>query len=114
MIFGTFSLLGSCLGIAPDLAHPIASYLAGRLFFPGARFYKPPLSYRLAEFYTREDRRAEAIEQYEEIMRHYPAERRAYTELIALATLEGEEKKASKYAQLQARRFPSRRRRRCR
>lgn len=114
LIVGALALIASLLGIAPDLARPLAAYLgdlAGRLFFPEARFSRPPLSYRLAEFYTREGRIGEAVEQYEGIIRHYPGERRAYSELITLARLQGDEKTASRYVRLAARRFPSRGRR---
>jgi hypothetical protein len=114
VIFGALSLLCFFLGIAPDLAAPLASYLgdlAGRLFFPEARFSKPLLSYRLAEFYTLQERTEDAVAQYEEIIRHYPRERRAYSALISLARLGGDERKAAKYERLMMRRFPSRRRR---
>jgi hypothetical protein len=44
----------------------------------------PPLDYRLARFYVKEDRIEDAIDAYGRILEHYPAESDAYLEILPL------------------------------
>ncbi len=111
MIFAMGMLIAAGLFTAPETAAPIAEYIGecwGNLFFPSARFHKPPLSYILADHYNNQERYAEAIIEYQKILRFYPKERKANVELITLCKKIGEAKLAEKYERRFRKRFQSR------
>ena len=75
-----------CIVIGLFLLVPDVFALVGRLvnsfFFPGGKSSKPVLSYKLPDFYRREERYAEALDHYRRILRHYPKEARAWFGVI--------------------------------
>lgn len=75
-----------CTVVGLFLLVPDVFALIGRLtnsfFFPGGKSSKPILSYKLPDFYRREKRHREALEQYQVILRHYPREARAWIGVI--------------------------------
>lgn len=99
-MISTGLLVGSALLTAPEtvtyVAEFIASVFAG-LIFPNAKLQKAPLSYVLADFYSKAMRYEEAAREYKKIIRDYPDERAAYLGLISIYELTGESKLAKKY-----------------
>ena len=101
-------LVASAFLIIPETATPIAEFLGdcwGGIFFPSARFNKPPLSYLLADFYSTHGRHEEAIHEYLKILRYYPNERRAYLGVISLCNTIGATEVAAKYERRFRKRF---------
>jgi hypothetical protein len=87
-------------------------WLAGRfslafveVYFPNLNFPKPPLSYTLARHYRVQGRLEEAAQEYQKIIRYYPREEAAYTELIEVAEQMEDRKLGGRYAALYYRRF---------
>lgn len=108
VVYGILLLAAAMLGFVPDLAMLIAGFLGdcwATLFFPEARFNKPTLSYTLADFYFEQGRHAEALAEYQKIIRHYPDERLAYLGLISLCRLTGARRLAEKYERRFRKRF---------
>lgn len=91
-------VLGTAL-LLPDLFR-ILSGFAESLYLPGGKFSKPILSYKLPEFYRREERFEEALEQYDKILAHYPRETRAWIGAIELLAEDfGSPEQAEEYYQ---------------
>lgn len=91
-------VIGAIL-IAPELVaiftKPLFA-LVDSIFFPGGKLSKPVLSYTLPEFYTKEKRYDDALDEYRKILRHYPRESRAYLGAIELLVTEFGDKEAAK------------------
>lgn len=108
IVFSLAAFVTSVLLVAPETAMRLAEW-CGRPFanilFPSDEFSKPPLSYRLARRYRTEMRHEDAIEQYENIIRHHPREADAYLELLEVAHQMGDGKLQQKYAALFRKRF---------
>jgi two-component SAPR family response regulator len=108
LLFGFGFLIGGILLFVPETTAPIAEYFGdffAGIFFPNARFAKPPLSYIVARSYSKQARYAEAFQEYQKIISYYPRERTAYIEVIALLQVSGEKKMAMKYRRLLKKRF---------
>ncbi|MCP5540178.1 MAG: hypothetical protein H7A52_08570 [Akkermansiaceae bacterium] len=102
-------LLVAAVLVAPDvialLSAPVRA-LVDAIYFPRHHGGKPPLSYQLADFYGKEERHTDALEAYEEILRHYPDEPRAYRgALELLVTVFGEKDRARRLYQKARRRL---------
>ena len=84
-------LVISAILIAPELAvlfcQPLFA-LVDSIFFPGGKLSKPVLSYTLPDFYLKEGRYEEALEEYRKILRYYPRESAAYLGAIELLVAE--------------------------
>ena len=101
-------LAASVFWIIPETVTPIAEFIGdcwASVFFPNARFQKPPLSYLLVEFYCKHGRHEEAIVEYLKIIRHYPDEQRAYLDVIQLCKTIGATEMAAKYERRFRKRF---------
>ena len=101
-------LIAGALLIAPATASPIAEFIGdcwGGIFFPKARFNKPPLSYTLADFYCRNRRHEEAVREHLKLIRHYPGERKSYLEVIAHCRALGATTMADRYEKRFRKRF---------
>jgi tetratricopeptide (TPR) repeat protein len=57
-------------------------------FFPGGKSSKPILSYKLPDFYRRQQRYPEALESLHRILRHYPKEARAWIGVIEVQMID--------------------------
>jgi tetratricopeptide (TPR) repeat protein len=91
-------VIGAIL-IAPELVAIVTKplfALADSIFFPGGKLSKPVLSYTLPEFYTKEGRFDEALDEYRKILRYYPREGQAYLGAIELLVTEFDDKGAAK------------------
>lgn len=100
--------LAGFLFIAPELANLAVEWigdLAASLWLPSDRLDKPPLNYRLVEFYLKKERLGDALRELEIIVHHYPDEERAYRELIALAERAGDKSLRKKWERRWLRRF---------
>jgi len=92
--------LGAVFLVVPETVTPLAKFIGtcfSSIIFPNAKFSKPPLSYFLADLYSKQMRYEEAARQYMAIIRYYPNEQKAYLELISICQLSGETKLAKKY-----------------
>ena len=58
--------------------------LIDSVFFPGGKRSKPVLNLKLPAYYVKEQRYAEALDEYEKILKHYPDEVEAYEGAIWL------------------------------
>jgi hypothetical protein len=108
VIVGMFLLAGTIFWIIPETVTPIAGFIGdcwASVFFPNARFQKPPLSYLHVEFYCKHGRHEEAIVEYLKIIRHYPDEQRAYLDVIHLCKTIGATEMAAKYERRFRKRF---------
>jgi hypothetical protein len=108
LFFGIGSFLVAILLISPETVVKLCEFCSRpltNLVYPNARAERPPLSYRLAHFYTKQLRYAEAVAEYQKIILYYPRERPAYLELLALARRIDHEKLHAKYAKLYMKRF---------
>ena len=106
-ILGAMSLLViSVIVIAPELVKlftmPLFA-LTDSIFFPGEKLGKPVLSYTLPDFYTKEGRYEEAVEEYRKILKHYPEETAAYLGVIELLVTELGDRTEAKHFYTQAR-----------
>jgi len=100
LLFAAAQLVSSVILIAPELAHYVAGIISKpftSLFLPDEKFSRPPLSYILARKYAREMRYQEAVEEYLQIIKHYPREREPYEEIIRIANLVGDTQTAAKF-----------------
>jgi tetratricopeptide (TPR) repeat protein len=100
--------LGAVFLVVPETVTPLAEFIGtcfSSIIFPNAKFSKPPLSYFLADLYSKQMRYEEAARQYMAIIRYYPNEQKAYLELISICQLSGETKLAKKYLRRFNRRF---------
>ena len=103
MIGGLLAMITTVLLISPETVFKVAEWCARPfvgMIWPSAQLEKPPLNYRLARYYTKCQRLEEAIAEYQKIITHYPDERSAYQELIAVAIELGDEELRVKYAAL--------------
>ncbi len=73
--------------VVPDVFRLIGRVVDG-FFFPGGKLAKPTLSYKLPEFYRREQRFEDALRQYDLILRHYPREARAWIGAIEVLIID--------------------------
>lgn len=96
-----FGMAGAilCIVIGLFLLVPDVFGLVGRLvnsfFFPGGKSRKPVLSYKLPDFYRRNKRYREALEQYQNIVRHYPKEARAWIGVIEVQIVDLDDPEAA-------------------
>jgi len=84
--YALLGMLGVIVGTAlltPEI-YTIITRGVDALYFPGGKLDKPLLSYKLPEFYRKEERLEEALEQYDIILEHYPREARAWIGAIEL------------------------------
>ena len=72
----------AALTVAPAIAGWFSKPFAA-LFYPSEEFEKPLLSYALARKYSQERNVDAAVQQYENILHHYPEEREAYLSAAA-------------------------------
>ncbi len=94
--------------ITPETVLRLAEWLGSwfaNLFFPSERFEKPPLSYHMARHYRQCGRFEEALSHYEAIIEHYPEEREAYLELLAVVRALGDVRCEARYRALYQKRF---------
>ncbi len=80
-------ILLAALFVIPELMRLVMapiSALVDSFFFPGGRFSKPVLNYKLPEFYVEKGRYEEALAEYRKILQFYPAELPAYEGAIEL------------------------------
>ena len=81
--FATLIVVG--LLILPELLHFAAEPLLiwiDSLFFPRGRLGKPPVDYRLTDFYMERGEYEKLADAHEEHLRNHPRELRPYVELI--------------------------------
>ena len=100
LLLAAAQLISSVILIAPELAHCVGGIISkpfASLFLPDEKFSRPSLSYILARKYAREMRYQEAVEEYLQIIKHYPGEREPYVEIIRIANLAGDAKTAAKF-----------------
>ena len=100
LLLAAAQLISSVILIAPELAHCVGGIISKpfvSLFLPDAKFSRPSLSYILARKFAREMRYQEAVEEYLQIIKHYPGEREPYVEIIRIANLAGDTKTAAKF-----------------
>lgn len=92
-VLGVIAILTNLIEI---LTKPFTMFIDA-VFFPGGAFSKPVLNLKLPEYYLREGRFDEALDEYKKIIRHYPDEAAAYEGAIDLLVNEfkdlGEAKK---------------------
>ena len=108
LLFGFGAFIVAIFFIAPETVVKVCEFCSRPLtniIYPSATAEKPPLSYRLAHLYTKQLRFADAVEEYQKIIRYYPRERTAYLELLALAREIDHAKLYEKYAKLFMKRF---------
>ena len=109
VIGSMIGLVTAVLLVAPETAIRVAEWCSRPftdLLFPSERLSKPPLSYRLARYYSGALRLEEAVEEYRSIIHYYPEERDAYRELISVARRLGQEDVCQKYEEQFRHRFP--------
>jgi hypothetical protein len=100
LLLAAAQLISSVILIAPELAHCVGGIISkpfASLFLPDEKFSRPLLSYILARKYAREMRYQEAVEEYLQIIKHYPGEREPYVEIIRIANLAGDTKTAAQF-----------------
>lgn len=100
LLLGAAQLISSVILIAPELAHCVGGIISkpfASLFLPDEKFSRPSLSYILARKYAREMRYQEAVEEYLQIIKHYPGEREPCVEIIRIAQLAGDTKTVAKF-----------------
>lgn len=68
------------------IIYPVTSLFSNTLV-SGAKLKKPPLSYKLAEFYIKEERFDDAIYEFEKIIEYYPEEERSYLEIAEISSV---------------------------
>jgi hypothetical protein len=93
-------LISSVILISPELAHCVGGIISkpfASLFLPDEKFSRPPLSYILARKYAHDKRYQDAVQEYLQIIKHYPDEREPYEEIIRIANLVGDTKTAAKF-----------------
>ena len=108
VVVGMFLLVGSVFWIIPETVSLIAEYIGDcwcGVFFPNARFNKPPLSYTLTDFYCKHHRHEETVREHLRIIRHYPDQRKSYLEVIAHCRAIGATKMANQYERRFRKRF---------
>lgn len=108
VILSLAAFVTGVLLITPETALKVAEWFGswfGNLFFPAERSSKPPLSYHMARHYWQCGRLEEALSHYEGIVQHYPEEREAYEELLAVARALGDRRSEARYAARYQRRF---------
>lgn len=108
LLFGFAALIATLVLIAPETVFRICGFFS-RVFtgviFPDDRASRPTLSYLLAHRYTKLMRYAEALEEYEKIIRYYPDERNAYLELLTIAKGTDNDRIYRKYARKYRKKF---------
>ncbi len=82
-MLGMIGIMISAALLTPEIYTVITRVVDG-LYFPGGKLDKPILSYKLPEFYRKEERLEESLEQYDIILEHYPREVRAWIGAIEL------------------------------
>lgn len=98
-LLGMASLVVSAALLSPEI-YAIITRAVDALYFPGGKLDRPTLSYKLAEFYRKEERFTEALEQYDTILKHYPREARAWIGAIELLIEDyGHRRRAKDYYQ---------------
>jgi TolA-binding protein len=100
--------LGFMIAVWPALAKRIGKETVRRFAFrfcPNSRFARPPLSYTRARQFTAEKKYAEAIAEFQEILRHYPQEKEPYSQIIWMANLTGQTEIAETYSRILQERF---------
>ena len=74
-------ILSATIVVIPELLHvftrPLFA-LVDSIFFPGGKLSRPVLSYTLPEFYLKQRRFDDALDEFRKILRHYPNESKAY------------------------------------
>ena len=92
-------LLCGVVLIVPELVKvftwPLLAFIDS-VFFPGGKASRPVLSYALPDFYVKEERYDEALEEYRKILRYYPKEARAYVGALELLVNEFGDKRAAR------------------
>ncbi len=100
--YGMLGMIGIIAGTAlltPEIYTVITRVVDG-LYFPGGKLDKPILSYKLPEFYRKEERFEESLEHYDIILEHYPREARAWIGAIELLIEDfGNRRQAESYYQ---------------
>ncbi len=96
-LFSAVSIIMSW-NIAQWLARPFLRFIDS-IYLPGGHSNKPPLSYDLPLYYERHFQGEEAAAAYEEIIHHYPEERRAYAGLVRVleSMVDGRDKDAKSW-----------------
>ena len=92
LLQGLTALLVSVVIVARDLAPWLAaplSALIDSIYLGSERNLRPPLDYRLAEFYVRHGRTDDALEEYARLIGHHPRDLRSYRDAIGYALAQG-------------------------
>jgi len=84
--YGMLGMIGVivCAALMAPEIYTLITRAVDALYFPGGKLDKPILSYKLPEFYRKEERFEESLEQYDIILEHYPREARAWIGAVEL------------------------------
>ena len=109
LILSVACLIVAAIAAAPDLvrfvAQPLMHWIDG-IYMPGDLNAVPPLTYRLAQYYEKKQRGADAVDEYRRILQYYPEEVEAWAGLIRVQRqLMEDEKEAAKVLAQSQRRF---------
>lgn len=108
VILSMGAFVTAVLLIVPETVFRMAEWFGSwvaELFFPSERLKKPPLSYHMARHYRQCGRLEESLSHCEAIVEHYPEEREAYLELLAVTRALGDGRRESRYRAMYQKRF---------